>query len=71
MPREGSAVVKYCGYRKVKGPENTQAVFSLAAIYGYSEHPKRFRVCEVGCAFSMEEELWTAGFNVAKAKPSA
>lgn len=35
MSREGSTGVKYCGYRKVKGAENVQAVFSLAAIYGY------------------------------------
>lgn len=58
MCREGSAGVKYCGYRrvvKVKGPENVQAVFSLAAIYGYPEHLKRFRVCDVGCAFSMKK----------------
>lgn len=66
MPRDGSAAVKCCGYREIKGPENTQAVFSLAAIYGYPEHLESFCLCEVGCAFFMEEELWMAGANVVK-----
>lgn len=69
MPREGSAAAQCCGYRKVKGPGNTEAVFALAALCGYPEHLKRFRVCEVGCAFSMEEELWMAGPSVAKPNP--
>lgn len=29
--REGRAALKFCGYRKVKGPENTQALSSLEA----------------------------------------
>lgn len=58
------------GSLRVQRTQNTQAVFSLAAIYGYPEHLKRFCVCEVGCAFSMEEELWMAGPNVAKARSS-
>lgn len=64
MPREGRAAAQCCGYRKVKGPENTEALF------GYPEHLKRLPLCEVGCAFSTEEELWMAGPNVAKAKSS-
>lgn len=33
MPREGSAAVKYCGHRKVKGPENTQALFTGSYLW--------------------------------------